>query len=317
MMTIRRAAILICILLAGCTGKFENSSCELIPGTEKADASDAVSVSPDGSWLVFREYDPVSKRYAVASLDLQTNAVTLHHLPEGSYLKDNGKRPQDFRGLSFSRVAWKDSLFWGINETDETGHPVVLDPKHPEMHFAETTRLPRLRSLSALDRPNNDVFRGWLDRNRRGCRDGNDPAHIGDFNRYNWSIPMADGQPTSIIYLAEDQGVVRIDPGCDRTVIAPTRDSAMNKKRAFLVAVSADERFLAFGEAIMNRLTGAWGHTGDEVRVVDLRTGEQKLVMRAARVGSLIWLDDGHTLIVSAEGQRRGLFRVDAQQLFE
>lgn len=316
-MEFRRAAVLICVLLAGCAGEFENSSCELIPGTEKADASDAVSVSPDGRWLVFREYDPVSKRYAVASLDLQTDAVTLHHLPDGFYLKDNGKHPQDFRGLSFSRVAWKDSLFWGINETDEAGHPVVLDPTQPEMHFAESTRLPRLRSLSAFDRPNNEVLKDWLGRNRRGCRDGNDPPHIADYNRYNWSIPMAGGQPNDVIYLAEDQGVVRFAPDCDRTVIAPTRDSAMNKKHAVLVAVSADERFLAFGEAIMNRLTGAWGHTGDEVRVVDLRTGEQKLVMRAARVGSLIWLDDGHTLVVSAEGQRRGLFHIDAQQLFD
>lgn len=316
-MELRRAVVLICVLLAGCTGKFENSSCELIPGTEKADASDAVSVSPDGRWLVFREYDAVSKRYSVASFDLHTDAVTRHRLAEGSSMKELGAGGKTFRDLPFERVAWKDSLFWGICEMGDPGRQIVLDPEQPEMHLAEKARLPRLRSLSALDRPNNDVFRGWLDRHRRGCRDDNDPAHIGDFNRYNWSIPMADGQPTSIIYLAEDQGVVRIDPGCDRTVIAPTRDSAMNRKHAFLVAVSADERFLAFGEAIMNRLTGAWGHTGDEVRVVDLRTGEQKLVMRATRVGSLIWLDDGHTLIVSAEGQRRGLFRVDARQLFD
>ena len=316
-MELRRAVVLICVLLAGCTGKFENSSCELIPGTEKADASDAVSVSPDGRWLVFREYDPVSKRYAVASLDLQTNAVTLHHLPEGSYLKDNGKRPQDFRGLSFSRVAWEDSLFWGINETDEAGHPVVLDPKLPEMHFAESTRLPKLRSLSALDRPNNDVLRSWLDRNRRGCRDGNDSPHIADYNRYNWAIPMVGGQPNDVIYLAEDQGVVRFAPDCERTVIARTGSSVINRKHNVLVAVSADERFLAYEEVLWNRSAPIGGHAGDEVRIVDLKTGERKLVMRATRVGSLIWLDDGHTLVVSAEGQRRGLFRINAQQLFD
>lgn len=232
-------------------------------------------------------------------------------------MKGLGAGGQTFHDLPFERVAWKDGLFWGICEMGNPGRPIVLDPEQPEMRFAETTQLPRLRTLSALDRPNNDVLRDWLARNRRGCRDGNDPAHIGDFNRYTWSIPMADGQPTDMIYLAEDQGVVRIDPGCGRTVIAPKRDSAMNKKHAVLVAVSADERFLAFGEAIMIRLTGAWGHTGDEVRIVDLQTGERKLVIRAARVGGLIWLDDGHTLVVSAEGQRRGLFRVDAQQLFD
>ncbi len=151
MMILRRAAGLICVLLAGCAGDFESSSCEIVPGTEKADASDAVSVSPDGLWLVFREYDLVSKRYSVASLDLQTDAVTRHHLPEGTYLKDNGKRPQDFRGLSFTRVAWKDDLFWGLNETDETGHPVVLDPQVAELRFDDTKKTPRLRDLAALD----------------------------------------------------------------------------------------------------------------------------------------------------------------------
>ena len=316
-MELRRAVVLICVLLAGCTGKFENSSCELIPGTEKADASDAVSVSPDGRWLVFREYDPVSKRYAVASLDLQTNAVTLHHLPDGSYLKDNGKRPQDFRGLSFSRVAWKDSLFWGINETDEAGHPVVLDPQDAELRFNETKNTPRLRDLSALDRPNDDALRDWLARNRHGCSDGNEPAHINAVGQYDWSIPMPDGQLADAFYLSDGREVVRIDPGCDRTVVSRVTQSAINSKSIYLVAVTTDERFLAFGEAAMNRFAPLGGHTGDEVRIVDLRTGERKLVMRAARVGSLIWLDDGHTLVFNAEGQRSGLFRIDAQQLFD
>ncbi len=315
-MEFRRAAVLICVLLAGCAGEFENSSCELIPGTEKADASDAVSVSPDGRWLVFREYDEVSKRYSVASLDLHTDAVTQHRLAEGSSMKEIGAGGQAFRDLPFERVAWKDSLFWGISDLGNSGRPIVVDPEQPEMRLAETTRLPRLRTLSALDRPNNDVLRNWLARNRRGCRDGKEPAHIGDFNQYNWSIPMADGQPTDMIYLAEDQGVVRIDPGCDRTVIASTRHSTMNKKYAVLVAVTANQQYLAYEEVLWNRYAPIGGHTGDEVHVVDLRTGDRKLVMRAIRVGSLIWLDDGHTLVVSAEGQRRGLFRVDARQIF-
>lgn len=316
-MELRRTVVLICVLLAGCAGEFENSSCELIPGTEKADASDAVSVSPDGHWLVFREYDAVSKRYSVASLDLQTNAVTLHHLPEGSYLKDNGKRPQDFRGLSFSRVAWKDSLFWGINETDEAGHPVVLDPQNAEMRFDETKKTPRLRDLSALDRPNDDALKDWLARNRRGCSDGNEPAHVNAGGQYDWSIPMPDGLLADAFYLSDGREVVRIDPSCDRTVVSRVTQSPINSKSIYLVAVTADERFLAIGEAAMNRFAPLGGHTGDEVRIVDLKSGERKLVMRSARVGSLIWLDDGHTLIVSAEGQRRGLFRVDARQLFD
>ena len=316
-MMIRSAAVLICLLLVGCAGEFESGSCELIPGTEKTDASDAVSVAPDGRWLVFREYDRVSMRYSVASVDLQTDVVTRHHLPEGSYLKDNGKRPQDFRGLSFTRVVWKDSLFWGLNETDETGHPVVLDPRDAELRFDETKKTPRLHDLAALDRPNNDVLRDWLGRNRRGCRDGNDPPHIGDYNRYNWSIPMADGQPTDVIYLAEDQGVVRIDPGCDRTVIARTGSSVMNRKHIVRVAVSADERYLAYEEVLWDRSAPIGGHAGDEVHLVDLRTGDRKLVMRAAGVGSLIWLDDGHTLVFNAEGRRSGLFRLDARRIFD
>ena len=128
---------------------------------------------------------------------------------------------------------------------------------------------------------------------------------------------MVDGQPADVLYLAEDQGIVRIDPGCDRTVIAPTRDSAMNTKSIFLVAVSADERFLAYGEVLLDRYAPIGGHTGDEIHVVDLQTGERELVMRAARVGSLIWLDDGHTLVFNAEGRRSGLFRVDALQVFK
>ncbi len=316
-MEFRRAAVLICVLLAGCASKFEDNSCELIPGTEKADVSDAVSVSPDGRWLVFREYDVVSKRYSVSSLDLQANAVTRHHLPEGSYLKDNGKRPQDFRGLSFTRVAWKDGLFWGLNETDETGHPVVLDPQDAELRFGETKRTPRLRDLAALGRPNGDALRDWLARNRRGCRDGKDPAHINAVGQHDWSIPMPDGQLADVFYFSDGREVVRIDPGCDRTVVSRVTQSAINSKSIYLVSVSADERFLAFGEAAMNRFAPLGGHTGDEVRIVDLRTGERKLVMRAARVGSLIWLDDGHTLVFNAEGRRSGLFRLDVQQIFK
>jgi len=108
---IRRAAVLICLLLAGCADEFESGSCELIPGTEKTDVSDAVSVAPDGRWLVFRKYDPVSMTYDVASLDLRTDALTRHRLAEGSYLKGAGKRTRNFRDLIFNRVVWKDGLF--------------------------------------------------------------------------------------------------------------------------------------------------------------------------------------------------------------
>ena len=316
-MIIRRAAVLICLLLAGCAGEFESGSCELIPGTEKADASDAVSVAPDGHWLVFREYDPVSMTYSVASLDLRTDALTRHRLVEGSSMKGLGTGGQTFRDLPFDRVAWKDGLFWGVLEMGNPGRPIVLDPEQPEMRFAETKRFPRLRTVAALDRPNNDVLGDWLARKRRGCRDGNNPAHIASLRHFNWSIPMADGQPTDVIYLSEGREVVRIDPGCDRTVVARTRDSAMNKKSIFLVAVSADERYFAYGEVLWARYAPIGGHTGDEVHVVDLRTGERKLVMRAARVGSLIWLADGHTLVFNAEGRRSGLFRLDARRIFE
>jgi len=192
----------------------------------------------------------------------------------------------------------------------------VLDPKQAELRFAETTRFPRLRTLAALDRPNNDVLDDWLARNRRGCRDGNNPAHINAIDHYDWSIPMADGQPVDVFYLSEGREVVRIDPGCERTVVARTTQSAVNKKSIFLVAVSADERYMAYGEAAMNRFAPLGGHMADDVRVVDLRTGERKLVMRAARVGSLIWLDDGHTLVFNAEGRCSRLFRLDARRIF-
>ena len=270
----------------------EPSRVSKIPGTEfVTGARSPFSISPDGEWLIFcnivpddyHPSDPPNSPTGIASIHLPTGQRTFHRADSSTTVS------WDDLHEAFRPRGWIDGSFL-IALSPDIG--VMIDPTSPFFVFSE--RRPRRLACSSLAPL--DVL-GALIEERTGW-----PA---DDSQYSGSdLAWKDGRYGAYLYRNRGLQIVQIDSAGTQQVLVEERASKDGESIISGVAVSPDDRFVAY---VFFRVAR------DLVKVFDRENRRTYVVGEYFRAGKPMWSPNGRQLYFFGELQpapNQAIYRV-------